>query len=172
MSTLLTPPTLEVVLQGLHESEIRRGIQNEPPAGGITAWIDYGSQTEKATFYGTIVGDRQVWPPADRIAAWLHETALRLFPIAPMPKSTAPKRRRSRRSAPKISALEKTAVRIMRKLYAATGGQPQRWESLDNLGAVKADAPGIAYAIERDWLIISGGLHSVTLTEDGRRRVK
>ena len=45
----------------------------------------------------------------------------------------------------------------MRKLYEATGGQPQRWESLDNLGAVKADAAGVAYAIERDWLIISGG---------------
>jgi hypothetical protein len=44
-----------------------------------------------------------------------------------MPKSTAPKRRRS---PPKISAVEKTAVRIMRKLYEATGGQPQRWESL------------------------------------------
>ena len=28
------------VLQGLHESEIRCGIQNEPQAGGITAWID------------------------------------------------------------------------------------------------------------------------------------
>jgi hypothetical protein len=25
----------------------------------------------------------------------------------------------------------------MRKLYEATGGQPQRWESLGNLGAVK-----------------------------------
>jgi len=45
----------------------------------------------------------------------------------------------------------------MRKLYEATGGQPQRWESLGNLGAVKADAAGIAYAVERDWLIISGG---------------
>jgi hypothetical protein len=55
-TTLLTPPTLERVLQGLHDSEIRCGIQNEPPAGGITAWIDYGSRTEKATFYGTIVG--------------------------------------------------------------------------------------------------------------------
>jgi hypothetical protein len=60
----------------------------------------------------------------------------------------------------------------MRKLYEATGGRPQRWKSLDNLGAVKADAAGIAYAIERDWLIISGGLYSMTLTEDGRRRVK
>jgi hypothetical protein len=44
----------------------------------------------------------------------------------------------------------------MRKLYEAARGQPQRWETLDNLGAVKADAPGITYAIERDWLIISG----------------
>ena len=44
----------------------------------------------------------------------------------------------------------------MRKLYEATGGQPQRWESLGNLGAVKADAAGIAYAVERGWLVISG----------------
>ena len=54
-----------------------------------------------------------------------------------MPKSTAPKRRRS---PPKISAAKTRALRIMRKLYEATGGQPQRWESLGNLGAVKADA--------------------------------
>jgi hypothetical protein len=60
----------------------------------------------------------------------------------------------------------------MRKLYEATGGQPQRWESLGNLGAVKADAVGIAYAVEMDWLIISGGFHSVSLTDAGRRRVK
>jgi hypothetical protein len=50
---------------------------------------------EKATFYGTIVGDRQVWPAADRIAAWLHETALRLFPDSPMRKSTAPAKEHS-----------------------------------------------------------------------------
>ena len=87
MPTLLTPPSLESVLQGLHDSEIRCGIQNEPPAGGITAWIDYGSRTEKATLYGTIVGDRQVWPAADRIAAWMHETALRLFPDSPYAKA-------------------------------------------------------------------------------------
>jgi hypothetical protein len=60
----------------------------------------------------------------------------------------------------------------MRKLYEATGGQPQRWESLGNLGTVASDAAGIAYAVERDWLIISGGQHSVSLTEAGRRRVK
>jgi hypothetical protein len=51
-----------------------------------------------------------------------------------MPKSTAPKRRRSRRSPPNISAVEKTAVRILRKVYEATSGRPQRWESLGNLG--------------------------------------
>jgi hypothetical protein len=44
MPILLTPPKLEVVLQGLHESGIRRGIQNEPPDGGITSWIDHGSR--------------------------------------------------------------------------------------------------------------------------------
>ncbi len=60
----------------------------------------------------------------------------------------------------------------MRKLHEATGGQPQRWESLGNLGAGKADAAAIAYAAERDWLIISGGLHSVSLTEAGRQRAK
>jgi hypothetical protein len=95
MPTLLTPPPLERVLQGLHESEIRCGIQNEPPAGGITAWIDFGSRTEKATFYGTIVGDRQIWPAADRMAAWLYETALRLFPDSPYAKehsTEAPKK--------------------------------------------------------------------------------
>ena len=63
------------------------GIQNEPPAGGTTAWIDYSGRREKATFYGTIVGDRQVWPAADRIAAWMHETALRLFPDSPYAKA-------------------------------------------------------------------------------------
>jgi hypothetical protein len=78
---------LEVNLQGLYHSEIRCGIQNDPPAGGITAWIDLGNRTEKATFCGTIVGDQQVWPAADRIAAWLHETALCLFPNSPYAKS-------------------------------------------------------------------------------------
>jgi hypothetical protein len=46
----------------------------------------------------------------------------------------------------------------MRKLHEATGGQPQRWETLDSLGAVKADAAGIACAVERNWLFVSGGL--------------
>jgi hypothetical protein len=86
-----------------------------------------------------------------------------------MPKSTAPKRRRS---APKISVVEKAAVHIMLKLYEATDGQPQRWESLGNLDAVKADAAGIVYAVERGWLRISGGSHSLSPTEAGRQRLK
>jgi hypothetical protein len=45
-------------------------------------------------------------------------------------------------------------------------------ESLGNLGAVKADAAGIAYAAGRNWLIVSGGLHSASLTEKGRRQLK
>jgi hypothetical protein len=60
----------------------------------------------------------------------------------------------------------------MRKLHEATGGRPQRWESLGNLGAVKADAAGIAYAVELGWLRISGGLHSLNLTAGGRQRLK
>src|SRR5580693_9141671 len=111
-------------------------------------------------------------------ASWLHEADC--TPMANMPRATRTKRasqikkrrRPSPRSAPETSAVEKTAVRIMRKLYEATSGKPQRWESLGNLGAVASDAAGIAYAVERDWLIISGGLHSVSLTEAGRQRVK
>jgi hypothetical protein len=56
-------------------------------ARGITAWIEDGSRTEKATFYGTIVGDRQVWPAADGIVVWMHETAMRLFPDSPYAKA-------------------------------------------------------------------------------------
>jgi hypothetical protein len=39
-------------------------------------------------------------------------------------------------------------------------------------GAVKSDAAGIAYAVERNWLILSGGLHSASLTEKGRQQLK
>jgi hypothetical protein len=39
-------------------------------------------------FYGTVVGDRQVWPAND-IAAKMHETALRLFPDSPYAQDCA-----------------------------------------------------------------------------------
>jgi hypothetical protein len=53
-------------------------------ARGIIAWTDYGSRT---AIYGSIVGDRQEWPAADRIGAWMRETALRLFPDSPYAKA-------------------------------------------------------------------------------------
>jgi hypothetical protein len=50
--------------------------------------------------------------------------------------------------------------------------QPQRWKSLGNLGVVKADAAGIAYAIKKGWLIgVGEPPHSVCLTEAGRSLV-
>jgi hypothetical protein len=66
----------------------------------------------------------------------------------------------------------------MRKLYEATGGQPQRWETLDNLGAVKADAGGTAYAVEaatraarwRAWPPSHRGLKQPALEERQRLR--
>jgi hypothetical protein len=88
-------PSLERVLQGLHESEISCGIRNEPPAGGITAWIDYGSRTERATFYGTIVGDRQVWPIASRRGCMKRHCVS--FQTAPLPRISQLARRAHRR---------------------------------------------------------------------------
>ena len=87
MPVLLTAPTLEVVLKGLHDSEIRYAIQNEPPVGGITAWIDFGNRTEKATFYGTIVGisTSGQQPIASRRGCTRPRCASSL--IAPMPNA-------------------------------------------------------------------------------------
>jgi hypothetical protein len=84
----LTPPTLELILQGLYDSEIRCGIQNDhQPAAFTTVWIEDRSRTEKATFYGTILGDQKLSLAADLIAASMHDTALRLFPDSPYAKA-------------------------------------------------------------------------------------
>jgi hypothetical protein len=40
------------------------------------------------------------------------------------------------------------------------------------IAAIALASAGIVYAVERDWLIISSGLHSVSLTEAGRQRLK
>jgi hypothetical protein len=39
-------------------------------------------------------GDQRVWPASELLAAWLHATALRLFPESPYAKehSKAPKK--------------------------------------------------------------------------------
>ena len=47
------------------------------------------------------------------------------------------------------SKVEARAIHLMRKLHSATGGKPQHWETLDNLGAVQADAAAIVYAVEK-----------------------
>jgi hypothetical protein len=50
---------------------------------------------------------------------------------------------------------------------------PLRWETLGKFGTVKADAAGIVYAVERDWLIISGlaAGRLIKLTHDANRRL-
>ena len=62
----------------------------------------------------------------------------------------------------------------MRKLYAATAGKPQHWETLENLGAVQADAAAIVYAVEMGWILVTPkhDPHSVSLTEEGRQLLK
>jgi hypothetical protein len=84
-------------------------------------------------------------------------------------KTRSPKGQPSR--PPKISSAETKALRLMRKLYTATRGEPQRWESLTNLGAVKSDAAAIVYAVEMGWLNVTPrhDPHSLSLTEAGRR---
>jgi hypothetical protein len=73
-----------------------------------------------------------------------------------------------------MAASRSRALRLMPKLYAATGGKPQYWETLDNLGAVQADAPAIVYAVEMGWILVAPkhDPHSMSLTEAGRRAVK
>jgi len=64
MPTLLTPPTLEVVMQGLDESEIRCGIQNDPPAGGITDGSTSGARPRRRHSTGpSLVIGRSGLPP-------------------------------------------------------------------------------------------------------------
>jgi hypothetical protein len=60
------------------------------------------------------------------------------------------------------SETETLALHLVSALYEATGGRPRRCESLGNPGAGKDDAAGIAYAVERGWLLIAGGLHSLS----------
>ena len=72
-----------------------------------------------------------------------------------------------------MAASRPRALRLMRKLDGATGGKPQHWETLDRLGAVRADAAAIVYAVERGWVLVAPkhDPHSVSLTETGRRQL-
>ena len=66
------------------------------------------------------------------------------------------------------------ALRLMRKLDAATAGMPQHWKTLDELGAVQADAAAIIYAVEKGWLLVAPkhDPHSASLTEEGRAMLR
>jgi hypothetical protein len=87
-----------------------------------------------------------------------------------MPKSTL-KSRKSRRSPPKISAVEKIAVCIMRKLYEATGGQPQQWGPSATWAQPMPMRPTMPTRLKG----IGSSFPAAALddiTEAGRRRVK
>src|SRR5216684_124255 len=90
MPTLLAPPTLERVLQGLHESEIRCGIQNEPRPlaaslhGSTTA---AGPRRPHSTEPSLVIGRSGRWPIASRRGCMKWHCAFSL--IVPMPKATA-----------------------------------------------------------------------------------
>ena len=83
MSTLLSPsPSLECVLQQLHDSEINAGVQTFYDAG-MRAWIGdeiNGIQAETVfNRMGSLAASRR-WPERVTAASWLHKTALRLYP--------------------------------------------------------------------------------------------
>jgi hypothetical protein len=59
--------------------------------------------------------------------------------------------------------VEATAVRMVRRLYEATGGRPMQWRVLVAVGAAQA---AVERAVERGWIEVVGG-HGVCLTEAG-----
>ena len=80
MPTPLTPPTLERVLQQLHDSEINTGVQTFYDAG-MRVWIgDELNGIQAETTINRTAAARLKWPDGLTAAGWLHETALRLYP--------------------------------------------------------------------------------------------
>jgi hypothetical protein len=78
---------LEVVLQGLHK--FRYPVRHsERAASGWHHCLDRLRQLDRE---GDVLRhhrcDKEVWPAADRIAVWMHETALHLFPDSPYAKA-------------------------------------------------------------------------------------
>jgi DNA ligase D-like protein (predicted ligase) len=93
MPTLLTPPALEVVLQGLHESEIRCGIKNEPPVVASLPGSTSAAELRRRLFTGPslVIGRSGPQPIASRRRCTRPHCAFSL--IAPMPKRTEVDRR-------------------------------------------------------------------------------
>jgi hypothetical protein len=111
------------MLQQLHDSEINAGVKMFYDAGVRVCIGDEANGIQAETTINRTRAARLKWPERLTAASWLHETALRLYPDSKYTKEHNTERRRS---PPKISTVEKTAVRIVRKLYEATGGRPQR----------------------------------------------
>jgi hypothetical protein len=78
--SLTPPPSLERVLQGLHDSEINAGVQTFYDAG-MRVWIgDEMNGIKAKTVINRTPAARLKWPEGLTAASWLHETALRLYP--------------------------------------------------------------------------------------------
>jgi hypothetical protein len=64
---------------------------------------------------------------------------------------------------------ETFALHLLHRLYEATEGRPNRWRMLAGIQITQA---ALELAVERGWLIVDKGEHSVALTETGRERVR
>jgi hypothetical protein len=68
-------PDLETVIRQLHSSDIRMGFQTYQ--GGILLWVSDRFHRVRAE---RVFDEARPLTPEDSAAAWLHITALRLFP--------------------------------------------------------------------------------------------
>jgi len=64
---------------------------------------------------------------------------------------------------------ETLALHLLHRLYEATEGRPNRWRILTGMQITQAT---LELAVERGWLVVDKGEHSVALTETGRERVR
>jgi hypothetical protein len=82
MPTVLIPPTLEGVLQQLHDSEINAGVQTFYDAG-MRVWIgDEANGIQAEATINRTPAARLKWPEGLSAANWLHETALHMYPAS------------------------------------------------------------------------------------------
>jgi hypothetical protein len=72
----------------------------------------------------------------------------------------------------RLSKHEMVAVAMLIKLYAATGGRPQQWRAVDLILQKAEHVDALRLAIERGWIEVARGGHSVCLTERGVRVAK
>src|SRR3981189_2072794 len=80
MPTLLTPPALEVVLQGLHESEIRCGIKKRAPGG----WYHCLDRLRQSNREGNLLRDHR-WGSAGLAGSRSHRGVAARDRVTPFP---------------------------------------------------------------------------------------